>query len=327
MFDKLPVELKEQILFYTAQTEDITTLAGVSKDWRNIIRSSRRILQKKLNDYHFFFVVHILEKEKSYVFPISTEKEFNFFSKHKTNHSQIAAVKGLHDHSFFYGAKSVFFFPYEDQNNKNLLVDTKRLILGIKTNGEKFMTQTFCSCTKCLNAAPRWPWPCKPLADPKKLKSPRFSNKATMLKLLKEEHYAARFTSYKPIRGLPVRNVRNNVNRYYLYSKNSDQIISVSDEYIRETTKLRLLHRNDKNCSYCVDIEMHNLPQSLFLPLWMTPLSVERNYLSYVWDCGRGHIVAEVLSRDIYNDCLEDHLGRNNEFEKFLQSENCSSLS
>lgn len=88
----LPPELKEQILL---DVDNYKKVVRVSSEWKHIAKNSKKILQKELDNYFFFYVIwdcyysvdHSIGDHPAFFFPIVTEEQ------HETSNSQVAALE------------------------------------------------------------------------------------------------------------------------------------------------------------------------------------------------------------------------------------------
>lgn len=104
-FDSLPPEVKEQILAYTDEYDNVSR---VSKEWRSHVKTSKKIMQRELDRYFFFYAVwYDRNMNRSdipfpyphsailimLIFPIVTEQQFNFLLKHQAKNAQVGALE------------------------------------------------------------------------------------------------------------------------------------------------------------------------------------------------------------------------------------------
>lgn len=203
-FDSLPLELKERIL---AETGDYKTLAKVSKEWRHHVRTSRKIMQRELDKYFFFFAIWLNRKKSDpeqgdpimFVFPIVTEEQFFLLRKHgETKFSQVGAVEKNADiPKLLFREDWVVFFRNTRPARRNLtLGSTETLIERLKEGGLRrraifaYATALRADIRDQLSNLIIVGKHLKMVSDlPKLLESKlRFSDKEEMLKVLKGEH-------------------------------------------------------------------------------------------------------------------------------------------
>lgn len=192
-FDRLPLELKLKVLEYV---NDYETLTQVSKEWKKIVKCSKRMLQKELDNYFFFFVVWDVQPPRKTVFyfPIVTEEQFLLLKQFETSNSQVAAIEKNKDLSSL-----LFYSPFG-----NILFYAQLTETLIRKITEASLSQ------------PRWGWEdrigegtnavfkyCQEIWDRqswdyeshwvawswfKNQPGPKFTTKESMLELLRGEH-------------------------------------------------------------------------------------------------------------------------------------------
>lgn len=177
-FNKLPLELKEKIV--EIDPYNYVKFATVSREWRNYIYHSKRIMQrmqKELDKFYFFFIVWTLGTSQHSlirVFPISTEEELIYLLQHgETDTSQVGALKRTT------GWEICLFRVRRFRTDFYSSSYTQDLILSIKNNGLKGLGLYLSTLPVDWSARSF-----RPVVGPPLL----FSDK-TMIKLLKGEHY------------------------------------------------------------------------------------------------------------------------------------------
>lgn len=107
--NSLPSELKRRII---EETGEYKTTVNVSKEWRHMVNTSKKLMQRELDEYCFFFYIwydydayekaphpfpyHWRDSHRypiEFVFPIATEEQFHVLKRFgNSKHSQVAAV-------------------------------------------------------------------------------------------------------------------------------------------------------------------------------------------------------------------------------------------
>lgn len=211
-FDSLPLELKQTIL-ERAGNYDITT--KVSKEWRRLIRSSKKILQKEIDKYFFFYVIwypswHPLWPNRwqstLFLFPIVTEEQFVFLRKRETRHSQVGALEKTNGiNNLFWSSSERYdcFFLSDRLTQKQIEKQNEfNITIGNTTSLVQRLTSTLKKQTTAI--IDRYiqdvliPTPEDPqrdyavfddLPEPDLMMTgPQFSDKETMLEVLRGEH-------------------------------------------------------------------------------------------------------------------------------------------
>lgn len=164
--NSLPPELKRRI---AEETGEYKTTANVSKEWRDIVNTSKKLMQSELDKYFFFFYIwydyDVFKKpahpfpsywrEKRYpvkfVFPIATEEQFIVLKKlGNSKNSQVAAIAKNGDLKKWFSDAFIFMPSLSDEMKliehdiyklnlwqrqvKFPMGDTESLIERIKTN-------------------------------------------------------------------------------------------------------------------------------------------------------------------------------------------------
>lgn len=235
-FDKLPLELKEKIAL-TLDPYAYTKLAKVSKEWRNCIYCSKRIMQrmqKELDTFYFFFIVWEIMGDPALrwtlltaacVFPISTEEELVFLLQHgESDASQVGALKKTTGWEKLHSGSQYYSRYY---NSK----DTQDLIRTIKTKGIKGIYHYLSTHKDRGELSEGGP--------------PLFSNAETMMKLLNGEHYVLSGVGLVGRQSI-----------FYVASKNYDAIKDEIEKYAD------LIYRGVKV------LETATFTRSLFEPRW-----------------------------------------------------------
>lgn len=142
-FDHLPREMKERILDYT---NDPMTISKVSKVWKDCVKNSKKMMQRELDNYFFFYAVWVRHPEPvMYVFPIVTEEQLLFLRQHESNHSQVGALERRNDVPLSLFEKGGFIFPDKlsveekrrEKEENVTLGNTESLVEHLKADGDK----------------------------------------------------------------------------------------------------------------------------------------------------------------------------------------------
>lgn len=158
-FKDLPPEIRRKIV---EEIEDYETASQVSKEWRYNVKTSKKIMQRELDKFFFFYIIwytDIDEQEEvapfpwfwdirtiKFVFPIVTLKQFTVLKRlGKTKNSQVAAVEknpslmenlrendGNHHCSYFYSNKLTRKEKREEPSREIKLGSTEDLVARIR---------------------------------------------------------------------------------------------------------------------------------------------------------------------------------------------------
>lgn len=292
LFDKLPFELKEQILIYADNYDNIVK---VSKEWRTLVKSSKRILQKVLDKYYFFFLIWSLESDWNenhpfhlFVYPICSEGDLDFFLQNgETERSQVGAlektgcniVQGLHDkltgkdfpNPFTKRYNKAFYF---NNTGPSDIGNTQTLKKRIEEFGSEALSNYIEETTKFKHG-----WGCELIPkgkreqdfflEPVTPKGPKFSNKKRMFNLLQGVHLATPVPPlYAGQKFIPAYG--------YISLKNYDEITKIIERFKKEfENELFALEK-----IIFISTIFSFLNKSLFKPRWLNILNKGSKELS-----------------------------------------------
>lgn len=264
-FDLLPPEIKLNII----ERGDPVSASRVSKEWRALVRNSKKLMQTELDKYFFFFIFWVVSPETTgiehpipgfvpavegtrdfFVFPISTEEQFYVLKSAETARSQVAALernsRGVQKLLFLTSRRCFHHFFYD--------LDTEALTLRIKESGEKVIPQYIREI--CRVNGNRLRTKGTHLFFPP---TPQFSNKRTMASLLQREHKAILNFSQTKI--------------YYILPKDYDTLETTFETLFPSLTiRRRKLFAIYSNRGFdetdLAIISYTSLLKSLFVPQW-----------------------------------------------------------
>lgn len=204
--DTLPSELKERLFIYV---DKYKTVANVSRGWRNIVGISKKLMQRELDKYFFFFIVG-LQPFSSFVvypttcvFPIANEEQLIFLQQHEGKNAQVGALRERDDLplSLFRRASInrhyVVFFPTQRKSPTRGIGSTEGLIRHLESGGklvsylaekEGDLVRRFDENDSASNQLPWRMWDLYPFLRSKT----KFTTVETMRKILSGEHIVLR---------------------------------------------------------------------------------------------------------------------------------------
>lgn len=212
-FDDLPLEAKELLL---SQVEDYEPISRVSKEWRHLVKSSKKIMQKELDKYYFVFVIWCWDESEvdrdcfsgrvhsRFIFPIATEEQFIFLNSKAplTQRAFQTAIGALqNDLKFFfindgYGDVAFYFRDKLTQEERNIEQEENISIASTETLIEKLKNgaNTIITIRDYLRERFKGPHVLSPYyfdddtKYTKLIRGLKFSDKKLMVQLLKQEH-------------------------------------------------------------------------------------------------------------------------------------------